>query len=177
MQNVLVLSAGFEPIRVVNWKKAMQLLFQGKVEVLEEYDHEIRTVTLTFRLPAVMRLINYIPYIRRKSLVRFSRANIFLRDQFICQYCGHKKQRHELTLDHVIPAVQGGRKSWENIVTACIGCNQKKGGRTPVEASLKLIGKPTAPAFLPAFTVKFHLNSAPERWKVYFSWQLKTLPK
>lgn len=176
--SVLVLSAAFEPIRIIHWQKAMQLLFQGKVEVLEEYDREIRTVSLTFKLPAVLRLLKYIPYTRKKnSLVRFSRANIFLRDQFTCQYCGRKRQKLELTLDHVIPAVQGGAKNWENIVTACIQCNQRKGGRTPQEAGMALVAKPLVPNFLPSFTIKFHLPSTPERWKVYFSWHLKLSPQ
>ncbi|MGE4234504.1 MAG: HNH endonuclease [Bacteriovoracia bacterium] len=174
MQNVLILNASFEPIHIVNWQKAMQLLIQGKVEVLEEYDKEIRTVSLTFKLPAVLRLLTFIPFTKKKSVVRFSRANIFARDQFTCQYCGRKRHRHELTLDHVVPAVQGGAKSWDNIVTACIECNQKKGGRTPQQANMQLITKPKCPEWLPTFTIRYSLHSAPQHWKAYFSWQIKT---
>ena len=175
MTSVLVLNASFEPVRVIPWQKAMQLLFQGKVEVLEQYEREIRTVTLTFKLPSVLRLLRYIPSARRKSVVRFSRANIFMRDKCTCQYCGRKRARHELTLDHVIPAVQGGKKTWDNIVTACIQCNQRKGGRTPAEANMHLIEKPSCPTYLPTITLRISLNSAPETWKVYFSWQLKNI--
>lgn len=176
MDHVLVLNASFEPLHIIPWQKAMQLLFQGKVEVLEEYDREIRTITVTYKLPAVMRLLRFIPLIRKKSAVRFSRTNIFIRDQHTCQYCGRKRPRTELTLDHVSPVVQGGAKSWENIVTACMQCNQRKGGRTPHEAGMRLIAKPQCPEWLPAISVRFSLQSAPDRWKVYLSWNLKSLP-
>jgi 5-methylcytosine-specific restriction endonuclease McrA len=172
MDHVLVLNASFEPLLVVPWQKAMQLLFQGKVEVIEEYDREIRTISMRFRLPSVLRLLKFIPITRKKNIIRFSRANVFLRDQYTCQYCGRKKPKTELTLDHVVPAVQGGKKSWENIVTACIQCNQRKGGRTPIEAGMRLVSKPSHPEWLPTFTVQYNLKSAPERWKIYLSWQM-----
>ena len=172
MDHVLVLNASFEPVVVVHWQKAMQLLFQGKVEVLEEYDREIRTVTMTFRLPSVLRLIRFIPTLRKKNIVRFSRTNILMRDAYTCQYCGRKRQKSELTLDHVVPAVQGGKKTWDNIVTACTHCNQKKGGRTPSEAGMRLIAKPCKPSWLPEYSVQLSLKSTPEKWKLYFSWQI-----
>lgn len=171
MDQVLVLNASFEPVLVIPWQRAMTLLFQGKVEVLEEYDREIRTVTVTFKMPAVLRLLKYIPIAKKKNVIRFSRANIFARDQFACQYCGRKRPKHELTLDHVVPVVQEGPKSWENIVTACIQCNQRKGGRTPEQAGMALISKPRRPTWLPTFTVRYRLNAAPDRWKVYFSFE------
>src|SRR3954464_1759669 len=85
--NTLVLNASFEPLHVVTWQRAIQLLFQGKVEVVEESDHEVRTVRLTIKVPGVLRLISYVPLARKKQIVRFSRINIFLRDNHICQYC------------------------------------------------------------------------------------------
>lgn len=162
-----MLNASFEPLHIVTWQKALQLLFQGKVEVIEESDQEVRTVRLTIRIPAVLRLLNYVPLTRKKQLVRFSRANIFLRDQNICQYCGEKFSKTQLTLDHIVPVVQGGRKGWENIVTACKPCNQRKGGRTPLEAGMKLIRKPRQPNWLPSFSLKIGTTRAPERWKIY----------
>ena len=170
MDSVLILSTSFEPFKVVSWQKAITLLFQNKVEILEEYNREIRTVSLTFKLPAVLRLRRYVPLQSKRNIIRFSRANIFIRDQHACQYCGRKRNLHELTLDHIIPVVQGGGKSWENIVTACINCNQRKGGRTPHEANMKLIGKPAAPNWLPSNHLHFDLNSIPEHWRVYLSW-------
>lgn len=167
MSHALVLNASFEPLHIVTWQRAMQLLFQGKVEVVEESEHEIHTVRFTIRVPAVLRLLQYVPLSRKKQIVRFSRANIFLRDQHICQYCGGKFPKTQLTLDHVIPIVQGGRKSWENIVTACKPCNQRKGGRTPTQASMLLVRKPKRPNWLPATSMTMGVAVTPERWKIY----------
>ena len=172
MSHVLVLNSSFEPLLIVSWQKAMQLLFQGKVEVIEEYDREVRTISMKFKVPSVLRLLKFIPIKKKRNLIRFSRTNIFLRDQFTCQYCGRKKNKIELTLDHVIPSVQGGPKTWENIVTACMLCNQKKGGRTPQEAGMRLVNSPKQPEWLPSYQFKFSLKSAPEHWKVYLSWQM-----
>lgn len=167
MSHALVLNASYEPLHVVTWQRAIQLLFQGKVEVVEESEHEVRTVRLTIKVPAVLRLLSYVPLTRKKQIVRFSRANIFLRDHHRCQYCGCKYNKNQLTLDHVVPIVQGGRKSWENIVTACKPCNQRKGGRTPAQAGMQLVGKPRQPAWLPSATLQFGVSRTPERWKIY----------
>jgi 5-methylcytosine-specific restriction endonuclease McrA len=167
MGHALVLNATFEPLHIVTWQRAIQLLFQGKVEVVEESDREIRTVRFTIKAPAVLRLLQYVPLSRKKQLIRFSRANIFVRDQNVCQYCGGKFNRTHLTLDHVIPIVQGGKKSWENIVTACKPCNQRKGGRTPAQAGMQLIKKPKCPTWLPTATVHMGATVTPDRWKIY----------
>lgn len=162
-----MLNASFEPIHIVTWQRAIQLLFQGKVEVIEESEHEVRTVRFTIKVPAVLRLLQYVPLRRKKELVRFSRINIFLRDQHICQYCGEYFSRVHLTLDHVIPIVQGGRKCWENIVTACKPCNQQKGGRTPMQAGMQLVRKPKQPNWLPSASLQLGIVRTPERWKIY----------
>ncbi len=167
MSHALVLNATFEPLQIVTWQRAMQLLFQGKVEVVEESDHEIRTVRFSMKVPAVLRLLTYVPLNRKKQIVRFSRSNIFVRDANKCQYCGHKFNKSHLTLDHVIPVVQKGEKNWENIVTACKPCNQKKGGRTPAQAGMALIKKPRRPMWLPATTVAMGVAVTPDRWKIY----------
>ncbi len=162
-----MLNASFEPLHIVSWQRALQLLFQGKVEVVEESEQEVRTVRITIRVPAVLRLLHYVPLTKKKQIVRFSRANVFSRDHHICQYCGKKFSKTNLTLDHVIPIVQGGMKSWENIVTACKPCNQRKGGRTPAQASIHLIKKPKRPLWLPSTTLQMGLAITPERWKIY----------
>lgn len=167
MVHALVLNATFEPLHIVTWQRAMQLLFQGKVEVVEESEREIRTVRFTIKVPAVLRLLQYVPLSRKKQIVRFSRINIFVRDNHKCQYCGGKFGKSHLTLDHVIPIVQGGAKSWENIVTACKPCNQRKGGRTPAQAGFHLIRKPKRPAWLPATSVSVGIAKTPDRWKVW----------
>lgn len=167
MSHALVLNATFEPLNIVPWQKAMQLLFQGKVEVIEESNYEVHTVRMTIKVPAVLRLLQYVPLSKKKQIVRFSRANIFIRDEHKCQYCGQRGGKTQLTLDHVIPIVQGGKKSWENIVTACKPCNQRKGGRTPSQAGMALVRKPKKPSWLPSATVRMGVAIAPERWKIY----------
>jgi len=150
----------------------MQLLFQGKVEVVEESEREVRTVRVTLRVPAVLRLLEFVPLKRKKNIVRFSRANIFIRDKNRCQYCGEHYGKSHLTLDHVTPVVQGGAKSWENIVTACKPCNQRKGGRTPSQAGMRLIQRPSRPPWLPATSFQLSLGIAPERWRIYLKLDL-----
>lgn len=167
--HALILNASFEPLHVVSWQRAIQLLFQGKVEVIEESENEVHTVRLTIKIPSVLRLLNYVPVAQRRRVIRFSRENIFIRDGNQCQYCGKKFQRSQLTLDHVIPVVQGGGKSWENIVSSCKPCNQKKGGKTPGQAGLQLIRKPREPDWLPRVTLEFGVSVTPERWKIYLT--------
>ncbi len=172
MQQTLILNSSFEPINIVCWQRAMHLFFQGKVEVIEVSEREIRTVSTTFKLPSVMRLLRYIPLKKRRNIVRFSRSNILLRDRQTCQYCGRKRPCHELTLDHVTPAARGGRRTWDNIVTACLPCNQRKGGRTPFEANMQLICEPIHPPWLPSDSLNNRLQTAPEAWRVYLSWEI-----
>ncbi len=164
---VLVLNASYEPMHIISWKRALQLLFSGKVEVLEESVREVRTVRITIKVPMVLRLLNYVPLHQKKGIVRFSRANVFARDQHQCQYCGDQCKKSQLTLDHVIPVVQGGPKTWENIVTSCRLCNQKKGGRTPKQAGMRLIRKPKQPEWLPKAHLPFSVTALPKRWQIY----------
>ena len=173
MSHALVLNASFEPLQIVSWQRAIQLLFQGKVEVVEESDREVRTVRMTIRVPAVLRLLQYVPLSQKKQVIRFSRTNVFLRDDHRCQYCGNRFAKSALTIDHVTPVVQNGDKSWENIVTACKPCNQRKGGRTPNQANMKLIRKPKRPLWLPSVsTIRFGSLQAGstlsrDRWQIY----------
>ena len=139
MEQTLLLNASYEPLKVVHWQKAITLWCQGKVEVISVYDREIRAVSFSFKLPSVIRLLRYIKIKRRFDYVPFSRANIYARDDHRCQYCGEAFPTSELTFDHVVPVAQGGRKDWENIVTCCVTCNRRKGGRTPAEAGMHLL--------------------------------------
>src|SRR2546430_6415501 len=136
MELTLLLNATYEPLRVVNWQKAITLLWQGKVEVLEVYDREIHGGSISIKLPAVMRLLKMVKLREAHRSVKFSRINIFTRDRFRCQYCRRKFHTEDLTFDHVIPIAKGGNKTWENIVTACWGCNNRKSGRLPEEAGM-----------------------------------------
>ncbi|MGE0616421.1 MAG: HNH endonuclease [Bacteriovoracia bacterium] len=165
--HTLVLNASFEPLSIISWQRAIQLLFLGKVEVIEESEREIRTVRFTIKAPAVLRMLSYIPIAKKRQIIRFSRANVFIRDQYQCQYCADVLPRQQLTLDHVVPSVQGGEKNWHNIVTSCKDCNQRKGGRTPAQANMHLIRKPREPRWLPSSQLNFSISFMPDRWKTY----------
>ena len=162
----LLLNASFQPLQVISWQRALQLFFSGKVEIVEASDRPIRSVSLTIRMPLVIRLLKYIPQRTRKNIVRFTRNNIFLRDHYACQYCGKKPPASELTMDHVHPVVKGGLKTWENIVTACQTCNLKKGGRTPEEAGMRLHHPPRQPIWLPFMGLNFDFTNSPEYLRV-----------
>ncbi|MBW2309176.1 MAG: HNH endonuclease [Deltaproteobacteria bacterium] len=165
MEKVLLLKATYEPLRIIPWQKAVTLLVLGKVEVLEEYAREIRSVHLTLRLPSVVRLIRF--FFHRRPVVKFSRINIFIRDRFRCQYCGRSYPEHDLSLDHVVPQWMGGQKCWENIVTCCIQCNRKKGARTLAQAGMRLIRKPRKPAHTLNLGDIIPLQAPPPTWQEY----------
>src|SRR3954463_13726376 len=173
MEQTLLLNATYEPLKVVNWQKAITLLCQGKVEVISVYDREIRAVSISFKLPSVIRLLRYIKIKRRFDYVPFSRANIYARDNHSCQYCGESLPTSELTFDHVVPVAQGGRKDWENIVTCCVTCNRRKGGRTPAEAGMHLLRMPKRPASAPAIRITVGLRNAPDSWRDYLYWNVE----
>ena len=144
----LVLNSIWQPVARVPWQRAITMLFLGKVEVVEEYeDQTIRSVTFEVKMPSVVRFLRMLKH--RKPVVRFSRENVFARDHGQCQYCSVKLSRAEATYDHVVPKSRGGGTHWENIVIACVRCNQKKGGRTPAEAKMRLKTAPVKPARLP----------------------------
>ena len=87
MEQALLLNASYEPLKVVDWQKAITLWCQGKVEVIAVHDREIRAVTVSFKLPSVIRLLRFVKIKRRFDYVPFSRANIYTRDRHTCQYC------------------------------------------------------------------------------------------
>lgn len=142
----LLLTPWMSPTRVISWQKAIVLTFLGKVEVVVEYEAIVQSPSTTLRIPAVVRQRRATSH--RSKGPSFSRNNVFLRDDFTCQYCLAKGEGTLLNLDHVLPKSQGGRTSWENIVTSCVECNQHKAGRTPEQASMRLARKPVRPAKL-----------------------------
>ena len=146
---------------------------QGKVEVVSVYDREVRSVSVSFKLPSVIRLLRFVRIKRRFDYVPFSRANIYARDNYTCQYCDETMPTGELTFDHVVPVAHGGRKDWENIVTCCISCNRRKGGRTPSEAGMKLLRTPRRPDSAPAIRITIGLRNAPESWRDYLYWNVE----
>jgi len=173
MEQTLLLNASYEPLKVVDWQKAITLWCQGKVEVIAVHDREIRSVTFSFKLPSVIRLLRFVKIRRRLDYVPFSRINIYARDAHTCQYCRQAFSPMDLTFDHVVPVAQGGRKDWENIVTCCVTCNRKKGGRTPAEAGMRLLRSPRRPDSAPAIRITVGLHNAPESWRDYLYWNVE----
>lgn len=137
---VLLLNFSYEPLGTVGVARAMCLALKGTIHV-EEYDgtRVLRSPSAEFRVPSVIRLRAYINVRRRRQASGMKRLRIFIRDKFTCQYCGKKKTEHELTLDHITPRAQNGENTPENLVTACVACNTRKGNRTPAEARMPLL--------------------------------------
>jgi 5-methylcytosine-specific restriction endonuclease McrA len=172
-EHVLLLNASFEPLNIINWKRAVKLLFLGKVEVVEESAFEVHAVSTSMRVPSIVRLIRYIGLNKRE--VKFSRENIYARDRFKCQYCGKRFKPQMLTYDHIIPKSRGGKTEWGNIVTCCSQCNRRKGGKTPEEAGLRLIKKPSKPSWLWGFHSRFAVHNPPTSWREYLFWSAELI--
>jgi 5-methylcytosine-specific restriction endonuclease McrA len=106
---------------------------------------------------------------RSTGAVRFCRENVYIRDNYTCQYCGDKLSAKHLTLDHVIPASKNGKKNWTNVVSACRTCNQRKANRTPQTANMPLLSEPKMPSWLPIreLEIQMEMEQAPESWLEY----------
>lgn len=140
----LVLNADFRPLSYYPlslwpWQDAVKAAYMDRVTILAEYDKVVRSPSLEIRIPSVIVLKDYV---RPQKRVTFTRFNLFLRDEFCCQYCG---ACGELTFDHVVPRASGGRTSWENVVAACGRCNLQKGARSLRRSGLSLTEKPRRP--------------------------------
>lgn len=146
MGKVLLLNKEDEPLNIMSWKRAFILLIKGKAEYIERLNQIEDYIKVgDYYIPKTIKL-TYEMAIPEQGLP-FSRENIFIRDDYTCQYCGEKLSYHELTLDHIFPKSRGGDTSWNNIVTCCKSCNQKKADRTPQEANMPLLNKPEEPDF------------------------------
>jgi len=162
----LMLTPWMVPHKIISWQRAVVLTYLGKVEVIETWDAELRGPSVSMPTPAVVRLKK--GAVSAKQSIRFSRMNVFTRDKFRCQYCGVKKPVRQLNYDHVIPRVQGGKTVWENIVTSCYACNDRKGSRTPEQAGMKLLRQPKKPTSLPVVPpIRLDEGDVPELWLPY----------
>lgn len=170
--HVLVLNKSWVAVNVATARRALCLVFQGHARIVHPADYSlhdfdawcrlsretefrrqyarmIHTPSMEIPVPEVVILTLFNSYVRRE--VSFSRRNIFARDKHRCQYCGKRPAKQYLTLDHVMPRSRGGKDTWDNLVLACIECNVHKGSRTPEEAGMPLLSKPTAPLWLPRY--------------------------
>ena len=143
MERCVILNGDYTYLNVVNWKRAIRLMVKEKAEVLKFSDTVIRNGEgkVITKIPLVMKLVKVIRMIY-KNKVPFSKRNIFIRDAYKCAYCGSNK---DLTIDHIYPASRGGKNNFENCISACRPCNNKKGSRTPSEAKMFLSHQPYAP--------------------------------
>ena len=118
----------YYPLSLWSWQETVKAVCLDRVNIVSEYEQVVRSPSFEMRLPSVISLKEYIATARRPAFTRF---NVFLRDRFVCQYCGDSFPSHDLTFDHVVPRSRGGRTTWENVVTACSTCNLLKGNRLP----------------------------------------------
>ena len=161
----LVLNYSYEPLQFCSAKRAIIMVFSERAESIETNGYVVRSPTATFKLPAVIRVLNIVKRSKRRG-ISFSKKNILRRDSFTCQYCG--VINNSLTVDHVLPKSRGGKSDWINSVAACKPCNLKKGDLTPSEKGMKLFKTPSKPDFyLPFFNIPTGPTSHLEIWKKY----------
>jgi 5-methylcytosine-specific restriction endonuclease McrA len=157
----LVLTNWFFPYQILSWQDAVTQVYTGDATVVAEYDSELRSPSVTWKCPAVIRLASSF---KPKRKTKFSRFNVFTRDKFTCQYCCQKKRMSELTYDHMVPRKRGGKTTWTNIVTACKPCNSRKGSKTCDEAGMFPRTLPVRPKSLPLVSPVRDLSRAPVEW-------------
>lgn len=179
---MLVLNADWTPLRVVPWERAVTLLLEDKVSLVEAYAGRfVRSASFGVPHPAVVVLRRYQSF---RNRVRFNRQNVLARDSYACQYCGVRPVRpsgrpdlSELTLDHVVPRARssngrvplpdGGTVAvtcWDNVVTACVACNARKRDRTPTEARMPLRARPRNPSGLDLLWMALMQVDVPDEW-------------
>lgn len=170
----LILNADYRPLSYYplslwSWQDAIKAIFREAVTVVSEYDRIVSSPSCDMRLPSVLALKDYVP---QSEYPAFTRFNVFLRDEFKCQYCGGHFKTHHLTFDHVIPRCRGGVTSWENIVAACQGCNTFKGGKMPEKCGMHPLKRPMRPTVfdLQKAGQKFPPNFLHESWGDFLYW-------
>jgi 5-methylcytosine-specific restriction endonuclease McrA len=172
-----VLNADFRPLSyfplsLLSWQDAVKAVFLERVNIVSEYDTAIHSPSSSMQLPSVVSLKRYVKPVRKPAFTRF---NLFLRDTFICQYCGSPE---DLTFDHLIPRSKGGQTTWENVVAACSPCNLRKGGRMPKEAGMHPAIWPFEPTVydLQDRGRAFPPNHLHESWRDFLYWDAELEP-
>jgi len=170
----LVLNSDFRPLSyyplsLISWENAVKSVFLERVFIVESYDQEVHSPTTTFRLPSVIALKDYVMTQRKPAFTRF---NVFLRDNFTCQYCHDRFSANELTFDHLVPRCLNGKTTWNNVVSACTSCNLKKGRRLLKFANMKLLKEPKRPSAMQLQNNgrNFPPNFLHKSWRDYLYW-------
>lgn len=180
-KDCLIINCNYSPLCTISWQKAMVLWYgsskgyKDNIEVVSYYKDNVKSTSKDLAIPSVIKLTRYYNFFREN--IKFCRKNIFIRDNYTCQYCGKKSKK--LTYDHVIPKSKWPANSstkatgWLNIVTACLSCNLKKGDKTPQQAKMPLLKKPYAPSknekYLPITQYLLTIEEVPEEWVEYVS--------
>ena len=167
----LVLNADYRPLSylplsVWPWQDAVKAKFLDRVDVIAEYEEKVHSPSVSIKIPSVVVLRDYV---RPSRSTAFTRFNLFLRDEFSCQYCGKKG---EMTFDHVLPRCKGGKTSWENVVAACGSCNLKKGSRDLKASGMKILKQPFKPSTSDLMNQgrKFPPNYLHDSWMDFLYW-------
>ena len=178
----LVLNRNWQPINFATVARALIMLWNESVRVVDPADYQlydwsdwskltpegdapfVRGVRQRFRVPEVVTLTKFdrLP----TASVTFSRRNVFKRDRFTCQYCGKQPGSDDLTIDHIVPRAHGGESSWTNCVLACTDCNKHKADRTPKQAHMRLRKDPVRPKWKPLYSE--HISRM-ESWSKFVS--------
>lgn len=173
----LVLNADFRPLSYYplslwSWQDTVKAVFLDRVNIVSEYDRRVRSVNFEMHLPSVVSLKTYV---KPALYPAFTRFNVFLRDRFVCQYCG---SRHELTFDHLVPRARGGETRWDNVVTACSPCNLTKGSKSLSQSGMRLTQFPYRPTVFELHRNGrlFPPNYLHESWMDYLYWDTELLP-
>lgn len=150
------------PLNVINIRRAVALMLKGKAVAVSGVAKKLRTPSLIFTVPAVLRMVYYVKVPDKTAA--WSKWGVLRRDNYTCVYCNyHSDHRSEFTVDHLIPKIRGGRNSWGNTACSCRPCNLRKGGRTPHQAGMKLLFEPKTPR-----TNYLVLSGyIPKEWKIY----------
>jgi 5-methylcytosine-specific restriction endonuclease McrA len=170
--DTLVLNMAYQPIKYVNWEKAMTLWISGRVEVVEFHKNRVvHTVSEVISVPSIIRYTKGIFKSRIFGYAKYNKQSVFARDNGTCQYCGKVLSYNEFTRDHVIPVAQGGKTTWDNIVVSCKRCNNLKGNNTPKQAGMRLIKEPRFPSSYEIMKKKSAMKNQiiPEEWESYLS--------
>lgn len=176
----LVLNADFRPLSYFplslwSWQDSIKAVFLDRVNIISEYDEVVHSPSFSMKVPSVISLKEFVEQSRYPAFTRF---NVFLRDRFRCQYCGHPHPTHDLTFDHLVPRSRGGRTKWDNVVTACQSCNLRKGPHLCHEAGMMPKRKPDQPSVreLQENGRAFPPNYLHESWRDYLYWDSELDP-